>query len=157
MHTDGDGTYGRPRMTAELREDGERVNHKRVGRVMRKFGIAGLAAAQTARDHGPGAVHDTGAGPTRARLHRGRAEHQVRRGQYGSRQFADLCGRLGVVWSMGAVGTSADNALAESLNVTLKRETLQGARRFNGAEACHLAVFRGSTWHRQKCGSSLFT
>ena len=34
---------------------------------------------------------------------------------------------LGVIQSMGAVGTSADNALAESFNATLKRETLQGA------------------------------
>lgn len=42
MHGEWDGTYGRPRITAELRDDGERVNHKRVGRVMRKFGIAGL-------------------------------------------------------------------------------------------------------------------
>ncbi|MEU3283138.1 integrase core domain-containing protein, partial [Streptomyces antibioticus] len=46
---------------------------------------------------------------------------------------------------MGAVGTSADNALAESFNATLKRETLRGARRFNGARACRLAVFRWTT------------
>jgi transposase InsO family protein len=42
VHAEWDGAYGRPRITAELRDDGERVNHKRVGRVMRKFGIAGL-------------------------------------------------------------------------------------------------------------------
>lgn len=42
VHAEWDGTYGRPRITAELRDDGERVNHKRVGRVMRKYGIAGL-------------------------------------------------------------------------------------------------------------------
>ncbi|AVH54704.1 hypothetical protein C4B68_01460 [Streptomyces dengpaensis] len=36
------GTWGRPRITAELRDEGERVNHKRVGRLVRKFGIAGL-------------------------------------------------------------------------------------------------------------------
>ena len=29
--------------------------------------------------------------------------------------------------SMGVVGTSADNALAETFNASLKRETLQGA------------------------------
>ncbi|MQY40864.1 hypothetical protein SRB17_88970 [Streptomyces sp. RB17] len=46
---------------------------------------------------------------------------------------------------MGAVGTSADNALAESFNAALKRETLQGARRFDGARACRLAVFRWTT------------
>ena len=42
VHAEWDGTYGRPRITAELRGEGERVNHKRVGRVMRKYGIAGL-------------------------------------------------------------------------------------------------------------------
>ncbi|MFC9285245.1 IS3 family transposase [Streptomyces sp. NPDC057052] len=42
VHAEWDGTYGRPRITAELRDDGEPVNHKRVGRVMRKSGIAGL-------------------------------------------------------------------------------------------------------------------
>ncbi|GAA3289680.1 integrase core domain-containing protein [Streptomyces cinereospinus] len=46
---------------------------------------------------------------------------------------------------MGAVGTSADNALAESFNAALKRETLRGARRFDGARACRLAVFHWTT------------
>ena len=32
-----------------------------------------------------------------------------------------------MIRSMGAVGSSADNALAESFNATLKRETLAGA------------------------------
>lgn len=35
---------------------------------------------------------------------------------YTSKDYARLCGRLGVIQSMGAVGTSADNAQAESLN-----------------------------------------
>ncbi len=34
--------YGVPRITAELRDEGERVNHKRVARVMRQAGLAGL-------------------------------------------------------------------------------------------------------------------
>ncbi|WP_180989613.1 IS3 family transposase [Streptomyces cahuitamycinicus] len=42
VHQDSDGTYGAPSITAELREDGERVNHKRVARVMRRIGLAGL-------------------------------------------------------------------------------------------------------------------
>jgi transposase InsO family protein len=41
----------------------------------------------------------------------------------------------------GTVGTSADNALAESFNAALKRETLRGARRFAGTRACRLRVF----------------
>jgi hypothetical protein len=44
---------------------------------------------------------------------------------------------------MGAVGTSADNAAAEAFNASLKRETLQGARRWPSAQQARLAVF---TW-----------
>ena len=43
VHTE-DNTYGAPRITAELNggaPDAERVNHKRVARVMRTAGIAG--------------------------------------------------------------------------------------------------------------------
>lgn len=42
---------------------------------------------------------------------------------YTSADYAKLCGQLGVTQSMGAVGTSADNALAESFNATLKYRT----------------------------------
>jgi transposase InsO family protein len=42
IHRDSDGTYGVPRVTAELREAGVRVNHKRVARIMRTWGIVGL-------------------------------------------------------------------------------------------------------------------
>ena len=44
---------------------------------------------------------------------------------------------------MGAVGTSADNALAESFNAAHKRETLRGAARWDTAQQARLAVF---TW-----------
>ncbi|GAA3831442.1 hypothetical protein GCM10022206_82400 [Streptomyces chiangmaiensis] len=65
--------------------------------------------------------------------------------QYTSKEFADLCKELGVTQSMGAVGTSADNAACESFHASLKRETLQGSRRFDGARACRLSVFRWLT------------
>ncbi|MFJ9711678.1 IS3 family transposase [Streptomyces sp. NPDC101234] len=42
VHHDSGGTYGVPRITAELREIGEPVNHKRIARIMRQFGLAGL-------------------------------------------------------------------------------------------------------------------
>lgn len=43
MHQESDGTYGAPRITAELREtSGGAVNHKRVARIMRTFGIEGV-------------------------------------------------------------------------------------------------------------------
>lgn len=42
IHAEHEGTYGSPRITAELRDLGLRVNHKRIERVMRAHGIAGL-------------------------------------------------------------------------------------------------------------------
>ncbi|GAA2921185.1 hypothetical protein GCM10010446_01510 [Streptomyces enissocaesilis] len=38
--------------------------------------------------------------------------------------------------SMGAVGTSADNAACESFHASLKRETLQGAHDYGDAGTC---------------------
>jgi transposase InsO family protein len=43
---------------------------------------------------------------------------------------------------MSAVGSSADNALAESFNATFKRETLQGRRAFADEREARLASFR---------------
>jgi putative transposase len=41
IHARSHGTYGAPRVTAELRRRGQAVNHKRVERLMRCHGIAG--------------------------------------------------------------------------------------------------------------------
>ena len=65
--------------------------------------------------------------------------------QYTSRQYAELCTSLGVTRSMGAVGSSADNALAEAFNATLKRELLQGAAAWPDALSCRRDVFRWAT------------
>ncbi|MFE7430987.1 IS3 family transposase, partial [Streptomyces sp. NPDC057545] len=204
-----DGTWGRPRITAELREAGIRVNHKRVGRVMHTHGIAGLRLRRrqvtTVPEPSAAALPDllrrdfTAAAPntkyvgditylpvgdgeflylatvidcfsrrlvgwaiadhmrtslisdalqaaaaTRGSL-AGAVFHSDHGSQYKSREFAAACAELGVSRSMGAVGTSADNALAESFNAALKRETLKGARRFEDARACRQAVFRWLT------------
>lgn len=42
VHRDSAGTYGVPRVTAELRAAGHRVNHKRVARVMHGIGLSGV-------------------------------------------------------------------------------------------------------------------
>ena len=65
--------------------------------------------------------------------------------QYSSKAFAQVCAELGVTQSMGAVGTSADNALAESFNATLKRETLRGTPCWPDVAACRREVFRWVT------------
>jgi len=43
IHGESRETYGRPRLCAELREEGHAVNHKRVGRLMRLGEIRGVS------------------------------------------------------------------------------------------------------------------
>jgi transposase InsO family protein len=189
-----DKTCGAPRITAELNDGkaaGERVNHKRVARVMREHGIRGYIKRRRVRTtipepsgqkvpdllgrdftaEGPNQryvgditylpladgtnlylatvidcysrrlagwavaghmrtelVEDAlnAAAATRGSL-AGAIFHSDHGSVYTSKDYAKLCAELGVTQSMGAVGSSADNALPESFNATLKREVLQDA------------------------------
>ncbi len=49
VHGESGGAYGSPRVTAELRESGHRVNEKRVARVMRAFSITGIRLRRRVR------------------------------------------------------------------------------------------------------------
>lgn len=64
---------------------------------------------------------------------------------YTSQAFAAVCARHGIAQSMGAVGSSADNALAESFNATLKREVLQDVDCFHDELTARRQVFRWLT------------
>lgn len=64
--------------------------------------------------------------------------------------FAKLRAELGVAQSMGAVGTSADNALAESFNAALKREVLQDNMSWPDELTCRRGVFRWLTRYNTK-------
>ena len=78
-----DKAYGAPRITAELKSDGapaeERVNHKRVARVMTEHGIAGIRLRRRVRTTVPEPGGRQGPGPGEAGLHRRDPEPQVRR------------------------------------------------------------------------------
>ncbi|WSS99363.1 IS3 family transposase [Streptomyces phaeochromogenes] len=205
VHGESGGAYGSPRVTAELREKGRRVNEKRVARVMRTFSITGIRLRRrvrttipdpatspvpdlfqrdfTATDPGLKYMGDITylplaggeflylatvldcfsrkvvgwsiadhmrtslvadalrmAASTRGGLD-GAVFHSDHGAQYGSRAFAGLCDQLGLTRSMGAVGTSADNAACESFHASLKRETLQGTHDYGDAATCRRTVF----------------
>lgn len=205
---DEDNTYGAPRITAALNDgapEAERVNHKRVARMMRGAGIAGYRRRRrvttTVPDPASQKVPDllkrdftapttnvkyvgditylplatgsnlylatvidccsrrvTGwaiaehmrtelvadalnaAAALRATL-AGAIFHCDHRSQYTSTDCAKICKELGVVQSMGGVGSSADNALAQSLHATLKREVLQDRSSWPDAASCRREVF----------------
>ncbi|WP_406513900.1 IS3 family transposase [Streptomyces sp. NBC_00161] len=205
IHGESGGAYGSPRVTAELRENGHRVNEKRVARIMRTFSISGIRLRRRVRTTVPdpvsGQVADlfgrdfTATEPgrklmgditylpcqdgkflylatvldcfsrkivgwsiadhmrtdlvadalrmaarTRGSL-AGAVFHSDHGAQYGSRAYVGLCDQLKVTRSMGAVGTSADNAACESFHASLKRETLQGAHDYGDATTCRRTVF----------------
>jgi transposase InsO family protein len=206
---DEDNTIGAPRATAELNDGvpaGERVNHKRVARVMREHDIRGYqkkrrvkttipepsgqkvpdlfkrdftALAQNLKYVGDitylpiadgtnlylatvidcysrrlvgWAVADhmrvelvedalKAAQLTRGSL-AGSMFHSDHGSVYTSKDYAKLCADLGVTQSMGAIGSSADNALAEAFNATLKREVLQDQSVWPDEVACRRQMFR---------------
>jgi putative transposase len=43
IHAESDGTYGRPRIHAELKEQGEKVGSKRIARLMKENGLHGAS------------------------------------------------------------------------------------------------------------------
>lgn len=75
--------------------------------------------------------------------------------QYMSRAFAEVCSRHGVRRSTGRVGSSYDNALAESFFQGLKRELLHGRAWLSKAHT-RLELFRWlSYYNRRRRHSSL--
>jgi len=216
IHT-ADNTVGAPRVTAELNDGaqpGERVNHKRVARVMARNDIAGYVKKRRVRttiaDQADQLVPDLlkrnftadapnqryvgditylpladgtnlylatvidcysrrlagwaladhmrtelvqdalkAAAATRGSL-AGAVFHSDHGSVYTSTDYARLCGQLGVTQSMGAVGSSADNALAESFNAAFKREVLQDAACWTDELDCHRQAFKWLTRYNTK-------
>lgn len=66
--------------------------------------------------------------------------------QYTSHDFKKVCRRMKIVQSMGTVGDSYDNAMAESLWASLKRELVDDAY-FTTKEEARLAIFEWIVWY----------
>lgn len=73
---------------------------------------------------------------------RGAVFHSDHGSVYTSNAYTDLGEQFGVIQSMGAIGSSADNALAESFNAALKRELLEGHSAFPDQDTAYRSVFR---------------
>ncbi|MBT2526324.1 integrase core domain-containing protein [Streptomyces sp. ISL-99] len=73
----------------------------------------------------------------------------VEPGQYTSTAFAQVCNRYGIRRSMGRVGSSYDNALAESFWQGLKRETMHG-KLFATMRQARLEIFQWLTYYNAR-------
>jgi transposase InsO family protein len=205
----GDRAYGAPRITSDLNDGvavAERINRKRVVRVMREHQLAGirlrrrvkttipdqsgrrfpdliqrdftadepnqryvgditylpiadgtnlyvatvidlcsrkLAGWQIAHHMRTELVEDALRAAARDRDSlAGTVFHSDHGSVYTSKAYDTLCKKLKVTQSMGAIGLSADNALAESFNATLKRELLEARAAFPDQATAYRTVFR---------------
>ncbi|TXS70973.1 hypothetical protein EAO69_23525 [Streptomyces sp. me109] len=75
--------------------------------------------------------------------------HADRGAQYTSAAFAQVCDRFGIRRSMGRVGSSYDNALAESFWQGLKRETMH-QRMFSTVRQARLEIFQWLTYYNAR-------
>jgi transposase InsO family protein len=75
--------------------------------------------------------------------------HADRGSQYTSSAFAQVCDRYGIRRSMGKVGSSYDNALAESFWQGLKRETMH-QRLFSTMLQARLEIFQWLTYYNAR-------
>jgi len=215
IHTRSRGAYGCPRVVGALHQQGHRVNHKRVERLMAAHGIKGRCGRRrvrtTIRDPharpatdlvnrcfdrdrlnelwlgdityiptGEGWLYMSSvldacsrrllgwslAGHLRTELvadalqaavgQRG-GRHRIRgvvfHGDHGSQYTSDdyrkLCRRFGITQSMGTVGDSYDNAMAESFWASLKRELVDWSNFATHAEA-RAAVFEWINWYNHE-------
>lgn len=81
--------------------------------------------------------------------------HSDHGSQYTAGGFRDLCAELGIVQSMGSVGDSYDNAMAESAWASLKRELVYETH-FRTIEEARVFVFEWILWYnRTRLHSSL--
>lgn len=74
--------------------------------------------------------------------------HADRGSQYTSAAFAQVSDRFGIRRSMGRIGSSYDNALAESFWQGLKREAMQGA--FATVRQARLEIFQWLTYYNAR-------
>ena len=203
IHDASRGTYGRPRVHAELRYEGVRCSGKRVARLMRAAGLAGIPARRrrglTRRRPGVAPHPDlvernfsspepdrlwvadityvaTGEGwlylatildccsrtivgwsmathlrtelvvdavdmaAARRRPGAGLVHHSDQGSQYVALAFTRRLQEAGIAASMGRVGTAYDNAAAESLFATIKRELVH-RHRYPTRAAARTAIF----------------
>lgn len=66
--------------------------------------------------------------------------------QYTADAYHDACGQLGITQSMGTVGDSYDNAMAESFFASLKREVVDDEH-FATRDQARAAVFEWLIWY----------
>lgn len=85
----------------------------------------------------------------------GMTYHSDRGAQYLSRDYRDLCERYGIAQSVGRIGSSADNAAAESFWATLKRELVSRCRFETRAEARRAIIAWMNHYNAVRLHSSL--
>ena len=174
MHQESRGTYGSPRVLAELRARGQRVSRKRVARLMSQQELAArkkrrFVSTTDSRHNQPVAPNILerdfdrhlvlnaldmvlkGRQPPRGLLH-----HSDRGSRYASADYQQALTARGLQCSMSRKGNCWDNAVVESFFSSLKLELVYTTD-FATHEQARLALFEYIEvfYNRQRRHSSL--
>jgi transposase InsO family protein len=214
VHAQTGGAYGAPRVSVELRERGNPVNHKRIERLMRRHATVGAhlrrrkrttipdpatppAPDLIARDFTAEHINTrwcgditylpvagrwlylatvidiasrrligwsiaphmrtslvidalTAAIAARGGQVSGVVFHSDRGAQYGASDFARACDAHGIRRSMGHIGSSYDNALAESFFAILKRELPAARTGWDSESQARQQLFRWIAFYNHR-------
>ncbi|MDH6221822.1 transposase InsO family protein [Streptomyces pseudovenezuelae] len=134
MHHESDDTYGVPRITAELRHDGERINHKRIARVMRSIALAGVRLRRRHRT----TVADPAAAKAPDLIGRDFTASEPNTKCVGDITYLPLDGGTFLYLATVTVLASrrlADWAIADHMRTTLVTDALAAAERTRGSLA----------------------
>jgi putative transposase len=126
IHTDSRGSYGSPRVHAELTLGlGEKVNRKRVERLMRAAGMQGVYRRKGRRQDTDLVVNALSMAVARRKPDaRSTILHSDHGTQYTPWAFGKRLRDAGLLGSMGTVGDCYDNAMMESFWETMQLELL---------------------------------
>jgi putative transposase len=161
--------YGRPRITAELRHQGWRVNPKLVYRLMREDNLLCIRKRKfvvtTDSNHTRRIYPNLAEGLiltalrmalSRRAVQAGLVHHSDRGSQYASNDYTDLLKTNGIDISMSRKGNPWDNAACESFMKTLKYEEVHRNEYRDLAEArASIAEFLEKVYNQKRLHSAL--
>ena len=147
--------YGVRKVWRQLKREGFDVARCTVSRLMRDMGLQGIIRGKSVKttvsdkaapcpfvlDALEQALHD------RRPVHRGGLVHHSDRGsQYVSIKYTECLAEAGVEPSVGSVGDSYDNALAETINGLFKAEVIHRRGPWRNFEAVEFATLEWVDW-----------
>ena len=140
--------YGVRKVWRQLRREGLDVARCTVARLMRRMGLKGTTRGKAVRT-----TISNRAAPCpadRVKISSGLIHHSDRGSQYVAIKYTERLAEAGVEPSVGSVGDSYDNALAETVNGLYKTEVIRRRGPWRSLEAVEFATLEWVDWFNNR-------